>query len=385
MIDYLSSKVAEYSVLIKLLETEIQDLRSDSNVHTEIIDYFEQEVQELKQSHTKLKKIACIDNRDSYNVNFNARAVGIIRNIETKLLFIVHYYFPALLKENDNDNFIRKIIFDINDSCGLFWIKDILVSLDRPYAILPVFNEIPIIYAPMHQFNSLLGLPIFHHELGHSIFKQFGEIGENLNVVINDHFELLKRSSGSLTPDQKNIRDQNINSAIMYWNIERLNEIFCDIFATYVCGPANYYSNVDTAIKNGDIFNVFTHSPHPPWAVRVLASYNTLQDDQKSHEIVEIIKNSWEKQELTDHKHPIFDLYCSEELINKIINQAVFDIEEKLAVKRCSKLIDSSIEIENVNNFSIQEILNNGLHILLKDPKGYIPWESDIISQLRSC
>jgi len=139
----------------------------------------------------------------------------------------------------------------MNRSCGLDWIKDLLVSLDRPYAIVPVFNEIPIIYAPMYQFSTLYGFSIFHHELGHSVFKQFEGIGNNLNNVIIKHFEELKRSSGNLNPDQRNSRQKVIDYGIDYWvRGIKLNEIFCDIFASYACGPACYYSTVDTAIKN---------------------------------------------------------------------------------------------------------------------------------------
>ena len=101
----------------------------------------------------------------------------------------------------------------MNRSCGLDWIKDLLVSLDRPYAIVPVFNEIPIIYAPMYQFSTLYGFSIFHHELGHSVFKQFEGIGNNLNNVIIKHFEELKRSyervklTGAILGEGENARE----------------------------------------------------------------------------------------------------------------------------------------------------------------------------------
>ena len=66
-----------------------------------------------------------------------------------------------------------------------------------------------------------------------------------------------------------------------------MNEIFCDIFATYICGPAIYYSNVDYAIKtDSNIFDVETQQTHPCWAVRVKSSYNTLLEIHKTDEII---------------------------------------------------------------------------------------------------
>jgi len=46
MIDYLSSKVAEYSVVFNFLEAKIDYLKSNLD-HREIITHFEKEIQEL--------------------------------------------------------------------------------------------------------------------------------------------------------------------------------------------------------------------------------------------------------------------------------------------------------------------------------------------------
>jgi len=92
-----------------------------------------------------------------------------------------------------------------------------------------------------------------------------------------------------------------------------------------------------------------------------------------------------EKQETTDNKDPIFDLICSEELINKITNEVISNIESSLDIKRCSDSFASSDEIKNdLNSYSIQEILNSGLILQLKDPKTYIFWEKDVMNQLKS-
>ncbi len=150
----------------------------------------------MDKSYKLLRKIACIDDRDTYDGNLNRRAISLIRTMEINLGIIMHFYFPALFKENSNDNFIREIIFKINESCGLDWIQDILVSLDRPYGILLIVKEIPIIYAPIQQFNTLSGLSIFHHELGHNVLAKFQEISANLLRIVNVHFNELKQSGG---------------------------------------------------------------------------------------------------------------------------------------------------------------------------------------------
>ncbi|MTK10839.1 MAG: hypothetical protein F8N39_01580, partial [Clostridiaceae bacterium] len=199
-----------------------------------------------------------------------------------------------------------------------------------------MFKEIPIIYAPIQQFNSLSGLSIFYHEFGHNVIAKFPEITTNLLRIVYTHYDELKQNVGIMNPQQRDQRNEQIGNAIRYWDNTKLNELFCDIFATYICGPPYYYSNVDFAIKiDSDIFNVEKPSTHPCWAVRVRSSYNTLLDVHKTDEVVEVTKRSWEEHKKNFSKGPFFELFCSELLVNKLIHQSILDIDRLLNVEQC--------------------------------------------------
>ncbi len=66
---------------------------------------------------------------------------------------------------------------------------------------------------------------------------------------------------------------------------ERLNKLFCDIFATYACGPAHYVSCVDMGLRDdSDPFQVKDGDVYPPLSARVYACHRSLTPGQRKEQ-----------------------------------------------------------------------------------------------------
>src|SRR5437867_5529131 len=67
-----------------------------------------------------------------------------------------------------------------------------------------------------------------------------------------------------------------------YWTNQRLSEVFCDVLATIVCGPAHYASFVDLALRIPESPFDVSSGAHPALAVRVRACFGALLLQQES-------------------------------------------------------------------------------------------------------
>ncbi|MCL0095771.1 hypothetical protein M1O52_04540, partial [Dehalococcoidia bacterium] len=263
---------------------------------------------------------------------------------------------------------------------GLSWIKDILVRLDGSHATFPVFTEIPIIFAPPQQAATLLDMASIYHEIGHNVFQHFKEIGDELSKAISEYFSRLKKEVGPMSPMKQAEYEKNIEDAANYWAIERLSEIFSDIYATYICGPAYYFSCVDMAMKmGGNPFDVNMADVHPPASARVNACYKTLLSEHQIGDtttLVQNMQNIWNNYINTYQRTSHFELRCGDTIIDLLVKKSIQEIQhllpnayhylEKINLLQ-SKMITSSD--------SLEIILNKALEIFLKEPQYYPEWE----------
>ena len=237
MQEYLNSKVTEYSILLDWMGYKIKSIQRRNENHYYLIKYLQDEITKLNNSLSRLRVITHIE-----SPHLIRRALPIIHELEYLVSVITHYYFPALQRENRNDLFLRSLFLSAARRCGLTWIKDILVRLDGPHAIFPVLTDIPVIFAPPQQAMCLSDMAGVYNELGHDVFQRFKEIADSLATTASFYFSEFRQSGSRMSPEKREERNRAIEDAITYWGIERLNELFCDIYASFVCGPAYYFS-----------------------------------------------------------------------------------------------------------------------------------------------
>jgi len=382
-LEYLKAKTAEYAVVLFRLNKELQTLGSKKVEHQWLVNYLQGQLKDAQTLHKRLQSIVEIGHS-----RLLPRALPIIHDIEFSTFIINYHYLPALQKESQADLALRKLLLLSAKRCGLFWIKDIAVNLEGQLAILPTPPEAPLIIAPPQQAVSLLEMPGLYHELGHDVFQKFKEIAKALDTVVYSYFHELRQKLGPMTPEQRFERNRNIDEAVQYWNTDRLNEIFCDIFGTFACGAAHYISCVDMGLRSGhEPFDVDFGDEHPPLSARVYACYKTLTPNQQKEQSVITIRRAWENYKKAYTQEYNFNLICSEALLDLIVKVAIDNIQNFLPDShRYEVPLPENSQIQAIPlNTSLEDILNRGSHILLTCPECYEAWEAKAFKILGFC
>lgn len=372
-LEYLKAKTVEYDIILSRINKALQNLGHKQLEHQWLINYFQNQLKDAKGLHEDLKSIIKLG-----HTMLLARALPIIHDIELIIYTVNYHYLPALQKENEADLALRRLLLLSANRCGLFWLMDIAVSLDGQLAIVPDPPEAPLIISPPQQAVSLLEMPGLYHELGHDVFQKFEKIAEKLDEVVYLYFDELRQKSGLMRPDQKFERDLKINAAVQYWDVDRLNEIFCDIFGTFACGVAHYISCIDMGIRSGQKpFDVNLGDEHPPFSARVYACYKTLTANQQMEQIVIGMRQAWNKYTEDHTKEYDFNLICSEAVLDIIVETSISEIQNFLpdSNRYETSLLENSQIQEIPLNASLEDILNWGAYILITCPECYVDWE----------
>jgi len=382
-LEYLKAKTAEYAVVLFRLDKELQALGSKKVEHQWLVNYLQRQLKDAQTLHKRLQSIVKIGHS-----RLLSRALPIVHDIEFSTFIINYHYLPALQKESQADLALRKLLLLSAKRCGFFWLKDIAVNLDGPLATLPTPPEAPLIISPPQQAVSLLEMPGLYHELGHDVFQKFKEIAKTLDTVVYSYFHELRQKPGPMAPDQKVERNRKIDEAVQYWDRDRLNEIFCDIFGTFACGAAHYISCVDMGLRSGqEPFDGDFGDEHPPLSARVYACYKALTPNQQREQSVITIRRAWENYTKDYTQEYDFKLICSEALLNLIVEAAISDIQNFMPNShRYEVSLPDNGQIQEIPlDAPLEDILNRAAHILLTCPECYGAWETKAFKILGFC
>lgn len=384
MWEYVKAKVEEYAVVLSWIDQELQKLDAERSDHHQLIMRLQSRLIEAQKLHDQLKTLARIG-----NLRLLRRALPIIHQLEFITFLLTSNYVPALQKEGEPDRFLRQLLLSTMRKCGFNWIEDTLVQLNGEHAIISSSSlvEIPLIFAPPQHAASFSDMPGLYHELGHNVFERFPEIAEELAMAVTQHFAQFRRKAGPITPEQRYERDQAINDALEYWERGRLNELFCDIFATFVCGPAHYASCVDMGLRDDrDPFQVDEVDVHPPLSVRIYACYRSLTPEQRKEKVMMVLYNTWKGHEKARTGNGTFDLVCSRALVDRLVETSIRCIAQVLpTLNRYNKpLLEDEKADEVSQKSSLEDILNQGMNLLFIHPERYADWERDVFKLLGS-
>jgi hypothetical protein len=321
------------------------------------------------------------------NPILTTRALPIIHDINWWVIIITWYYLPALRTESNANIAMRNILLDAARRCGLTWIEDIAVRLDGAQATVSAISETPVVFGPPQHSISLLGMAGLYHELGHNAFQRFPNIADDLAAVTADYFTEFRRQAGPLTQEELTERNRTIDEALNYWKLERLDEVFSDIFAAFACGPAYYLSSVDMALTlAGNPFDVDPLDVHPPPAVRVYACHRTLASYYLNEPFISLICDIWNDYVRMRSKNSQFELTCASELLDRLIQTSVQSIETCLpeATRYEHPLPVQTGLVEIHSDATLEILLNQGGQILLTKPERYADWEQKAFEALKS-
>ena len=382
MIEFLNAKATGYKITMSWIAQELNELHSERPKHDELINRLQMKLNECETLRNQLEIIMRVG-----HPTLVSRALPIIHDIEFWIIIITGYYLPALRREDGKDVAIKNILLSAAARCGLSWVKDIAVRLDGPLATVSVLTEIPVIFSfPQHSV-SLLNMAGLYHELAHNVFRKFPIIADHLTASVAEYFSEFRRQVGPLGPVEKAERDRAINTAQRYWDSKRLDELFADIFAVFVCGPAYYVSYVDMAVSlDSKPFEVNFMDEHPPSAARVFVSLHALSPIHSREPSVILAGNAWSSCVGSVNKNSVFDLVCPSNLLRRLVQVAITDIGSCLPQTRRYDfpLPDEANLLVMPSNTTLEDILNQGGKILFTKPDSYGAWEKKAMETLES-
>jgi hypothetical protein len=373
---YRLAKAGELRALLQWLKRELQVVRDAGCDHLVLVDRLDAV---LADADRELAKIEII-----FQTGIPAllRRVDIIATqLENELLVASNFYLGGLQRQTPADREMRQVLLAMAKRLHLDWIEDFLVRLSRPLAIYSIYQRlasIPVFYGPPHLLESIMEIPGIYHELGHSVFSQNDEIGRRLGRVVKTHFDALRRSIGPLPQEQKAARDKDIDTGMQYWNRERLSEMFCDVFASYVCGSANIISMMDLGMRgNLDPFEIHLSDEHPPNAARVFAAHCALDAPVQNQSLLQAIFSEWtgyEKQFNQDRRYKVF---CAPELLRALTAEMVNSLSSVLpSIPRYLKPLPPLAQALAITApIELEDLVSAGVVVLFEAPANFVTWQ----------
>jgi len=372
---YRIAKTAELDLLFDWLEDQLRQLRQANPEHGVLLNHLDQE---YKRSETKLALLQTLVALN--DPNFEKRADKLAHDLSRYLVPTAIHYVAGLQRQGPQDRRVRDILRRLCQRLRLDWIEDILVCLYRDLALLAEYRglfAIPVFFGPPHLLETILEVPGIYHEFGHSVFARDDVFFREMSAIVKGYFTQLKQQAGPMPPAQKVLRDQELDRAASSWGALWLAEIFCDLFAGYVCGPANIASMVDLGRAQGFPPFLLASNSHPPNSARVIASYFALSDQQRQHPTVQKVYSAWQNFARGFTPGQDYRLRCSEDLLRLLANAANALIAQHLPdVPRYTKLPTDLAAARGVQaGIPLEDLTNAGVTILFEAPHEFAAWQ----------
>jgi hypothetical protein len=380
LLPFLRAKAIDTLAVLDWVEREFAALRQLTPERAALLNHLEGKAAETRTHAGALQQIIALG-----DTPLLARGIPVVHSLEAATSILALTYLPALRQQGNDERFLGGLLRVAARSGGITWLRDIIARLDGPHGAFVAYPEFPIIYAPPRHAASVFDMPGLYHELGHVAFHHERDIGPALGAVVIAHFDELRRQGGLLTPAKRAERDSELALAAMYWSEPRLEEIFCDVYATFVLGAAHYASLVDLALRtNHNPFGVLPDA-HPPLAARVRACHETLTPSQRGMPLVVTLRDAWAAHEHAHGANHQYELTCGDALLDALRNEALRCIASYLpdAVRYDRTLAVGGLEGRIEPGASLEHILNIAAQLLFLAPERYGAWEPEAMARCR--
>ena len=367
---FCSAKLAEQEESLKWLQAELTRLRVLNLPHRHLLDLLHTKTTDAQDTLVILRALHSTRSASAY----------VLSGLNSISLFFASIAdrVAGLGNQTPPEIQARAMILGVCNRLRLDWIQDVLVRFGQAYAIRVFFGRdpsAPILYAPpclMHQFLSLPGI---HHELGHSVWWHFPQLAPMLKGVVDDFLGRQLRQLGPALPAKRSRRETDWDVVRGFWSNERLCELFCDMFASYVCGCGNVASLIDLA-TSGSGKPLESEDEHPPAAARVEASFFALTQPQQASPLAQTIMMEW-RQELATKTPPAEYRYACDPALLQLLAQATVDSLSRLAplVPRFAGLPTSGdTGVLPDGTWTLEQVINHGMAVILNAPGAFDGW-----------
>lgn len=382
---YLDAKSVELEARLARLHQSINRIEQDGK-HPALVSLLYQEEDALRESLHRLTQIA-----QSGLKTIIKRGETILILFQERYRKLQDWYLPALIHEGEEERAFACLIKAIIQRLGITHIHDVLASQGRPLAIFPAIPEVPIFYFPLNQKHTLIGLAGLYHEIGHSVYQQNSGLKNTLTTVVTHHFENLARSTPPLPQAQQEQRLKALKGCSNYWTGgkipgSRIAELFCDVFASLLIGPAYVYSWIDLAISHAEEpYLVDIYGEHPPFAFRADACLYSMDSISCRAPHLDWMRQIWisftERKRKPQDPLP-YDLVASHQLMSVLVDKMLTEISGlgfRVYDQPCLNPRDA---LTFTNVLEIEDLLNAAAINLVWNPASYGEWERDSLSSL---
>lgn len=242
------------------------------------------------------------------------------------------------------------------------------------FAAQPLTN---LIHVPAAEDEFFLALPDFVHELGHLFYaKRRREILGAFTSILSEYIEREKHKA--IAASQSEAYQRHFDTLERVWLQRYLVEFACDIFATYLLGPAYGWSHLRLVISTGrQIYlpSFGDEETHPPDEARMRAVLAALEQLNSSH-AVNAIRSKWTVFEsaISASKDNEYDLCYPDAILAHVIT---------VVLNSCQQAGLRSFQQTTTHQKNLSAIINAAWSKFLQDPTGYGSWEAGQIRALK--
>jgi hypothetical protein len=377
MRDYLEAKVSEYAEKLTYVRGVFADL-SRTGSHPNLVRELEANCVEIEGFIGRIRSLLPLNLPQLF-----PRIQVMLAQISTRFDWLEEWYLPAIGHEGPDEAAVRQVIDQVLAQLGISWIADKVVSFSRALALFPGSGNCPIFFMPRYTRNSLLNWIGIYHEIAHAIYQRFPEIASRLSNAVLAYCEQQLRQTPALTATQLDRRTLRYRQTLVYWNTYRLQELFCDIFATVVTGPAYLFSWVDLSLTSLDgPYSVALDDEHPPNAARTQACMLSLHDGYAAAPVKTLTTDLWDHFLRRRQRSPLFDQFCPFELILGIVRASRSEIQRLGFPAYETPIPAPPASISYDRTDSLQELVNVAVVNLLFERPGFAAWQTGMIAKL---
>jgi len=249
-------------------------------------------------------------------------------------------------------------------ACKEVKIKEFPVVLATSEMYYRIFPKYGVITVPATESRGLLNLPDLFHELGHYGHYHRQKIFSNRTLVsIRAYLDKTEQEQQRLA---RPIKPDWPKDFEYVWTNRWAEEIACDVFATFLVGPAYGWANLHLILRQPTPFGFSI--THPADAARMDNILRVLKR-MELHEPAQEIESAWNKFKQTQgYQPPIeYTFFHPEEVFTAIAEDVEDSIEE------------AKLHCYDGNRSGVIQILNEAWSRLRSNLANYIEWESQRI------
>ncbi len=303
--------------------------------------------------------------------------------VRAKLELLEEWYLPALLNEREEERAVSRVIDRVLAQLQVPQLVDKTVSFSRALSMFPGVPEHPIFFMPRYTRACFVDWTGLYHEIGHSVYQQFPAFQSELSKAVLQYCQNQLLQAPALSTTQLNKRAERFRQTLRYWSPYRLQELFCDIFATVVAGPAHLLSWVDISVTSPrNPYHIDLADEHPPNAARTHACMLALDDGHANDPVKRSVCELWETFLNRRPKPALFNQLCPFPLMMHLVQTARAEIvRHSIPVFRGTPpLPPESLAYETIDD--LQELVNIAAVNLMFAPGEFAKWQQKIAEKL---